>query len=165
MSKRVLMVCAVATAICVSAAGMVRANGPRGHHMGGPPMGGGMMEGPGMILPLIMKHADLTPDQQTQVHQIMQADRQQLHDLFSQMHTANDALVNALLAPGTVDQQSLTSQMDQIAQLRQKLMEQGLKSALAIRGVLRDDQLAKVAQLKDKMQALHTQMHQLMESE
>ena len=137
--------------------------GPHGGPMGGGPGFGGMGDGPGMVLPLILRHADLTADQQTQVRQIMDANRQQLHALFDQLHAANDALLNKLLSPGALQAEDLQPQLQHIAQLRQQLMQQGLNNALAIRALLKSDQLAKVAQVKDQMQQLHSQMRALME--
>ena len=122
-----------------------------------------MGDGAGMVMPLILRYAALTADQQTQVQRIMDTNRQQLHGLFDQLRAANDALVNKLLAPGPLQAQDLQPQIEQIGQLRQQLMLQGLNNALAIRALLKPDQLAKVAQIKDKMQQLHAQMRALME--
>jgi len=138
--------------------------------MGPPPM---MMKGmghnpmfgdsPAMMLPLVLRHADLTPDQQAQVHKIMEADHENLQTLFKQLQAANDQLTDKLFAPGPVQASDLTPQVQQIMQLRQQLMEQGMKTALAIRAVLKPEQLAKVSQLKDRMQKLQTEMRSVLE--
>ena len=129
-----------------------------GHH----PMFG---DGPGMMLPLVLRHADLTADQQTEVHKIMEADHQNLQALFKQLQTANDQLADKLFATGPVQAADLTPQVQQITQLRQQLMEQGLKTALAIRAVLTPDQLAKVSQLKDRMEKLQAEMRSIFEGD
>jgi Spy/CpxP family protein refolding chaperone len=128
-------------------------------------MGHGTMFGdsPAMMLPLVLRHANLTPDQQAQVHKIMEADHENLQTLFKQLQTANDQLTDRLFAPGAVQASDLTPQVQQIMQLRQQLMEQGVKTALAIRAVLKPEQLAKVSQLKDRMQKLQTEMRSLLE--
>jgi Spy/CpxP family protein refolding chaperone len=130
--------------------------------MGGPHMmfGG---DGPSIMLPLVLRHANLTADQQTQVHKIMDADHQNLRALFKQIETANDHLADKLFTPGVVQAADLTPQVQQITQLRQQLMEQGLKTALAIRAVLTPEQLAKVSQLKDRMEKLQTEMRTVLE--
>ena len=56
----------------------------------------------------------------------------------------------------------LKPQLDEIAGLRRQLMEQGVKTALAIRKVLTPEQLAKVAELKQRMDKLHAEMRELM---
>ena len=140
---------------------------------GGPPpmmmkgMGHHMMfeDSPGIMLPLVLRHANLTPDQQTQVHKIMEADHQNLRALFKQLQTANDQLAAKLFAPGKVQASDLTPQVQQITQLRQQPMEQGLKTALAIRDVLTPDQLTKVSQLKDRIEKLQTEMRTVLEGE
>jgi Spy/CpxP family protein refolding chaperone len=132
--------------------------------MGGPHMmlGG---DGPGIMLPLVLRHANLTSDQQAQVHKIMEADHQDLQALFKQLQTANSQLADKLFAPGTVQASDLAPQVQQITQLRQQLMEQGLKTALAIRAVLTPDQLAKVSQLKDRMEKLQAEMRSVFEGD
>jgi Spy/CpxP family protein refolding chaperone len=126
---------------------------------------GHMMMGdtPSIMVPLVLRHANLTADQQAQVHKIMEADHQNLRALFSQLQTANNELADKLFAPGKVQAADLAPQVQRITQLRQQLMEQGLKTALAIRAVLTPEQLAKVAQLKDRMEKLQAEMRGIFE--
>lgn len=137
--------------------------GPPHPRMRGGGPGGMMGEGPSIMLPLVLKHADLTPEQTDQVHKIMDADHDSLRALFKQLQAANDELANKLFAAGSVQAADLTPQVQRITQLRQQLMEQGLKTALAIRAVLKPDQLAKVAQLKARMDAAQAEMRSILE--
>ena len=135
-----------------------------GAFMGRPPMFDDMPgEGPGVMLPLLLKRADLTADQQAQIHKIMEADHQTLRTLFQQLEAAHAALADKLFAPGPLQASDLTPQVQRIAQLRQQLLEQGLKTTLALRAVLTPEQLAKTALLKDRLQKLRTEMHNLLE--
>src|SRR6266404_2859676 len=86
---------------CVQPAA-VRAD-PMGGPMMGPPPMGRMMHGdsPAMILHMVLKQADLTPDQRRQVQQLMETDHQNLRALFTQLQAANSQLADKLLAPGT----------------------------------------------------------------
>jgi Spy/CpxP family protein refolding chaperone len=131
--------------------------------MGGPSMGH-MMHGdsPAMMLHMVLKQANLTPDQQDQVRKIMDADHQTLRTLFTQLAAANTQLADKLFAPGTVQEADLTPQVQQLAQLRQQLMEQGVKTALAIRAVLTPQQLAKVSQTNAQLQKLQAEMHSVL---
>ena len=97
--------------------------------------------------------------------QIMDADHQALRALFKQLQAANEDLANKLFAPGKIQQSDLTPQVQHVMQLRQQLMEQGLKTALAIRAVLTPEQLAKTAQLKDRLQQLRTEMRTLLDGD
>ncbi len=139
--------------------------------MGAPPArmmrGGGasgmMGDGPSMMLPLVLRHADLTPEQTDQVHKIMQANHGTLRTLFKQLQAANEDLANKLFAAGSVQAPDLAPQVQHITQLRQQLMDQGIKTALAIRAVLKPEQLAKVAQLKARLDKAQAEMRSIFE--
>ncbi len=121
-----------------------------------------MGEGGGFMLPLVLHRANLTPEQHDKVRKILESDRQDLQKLFSALGKANDELSKRLFAPGDVALGDLKPQLDEIAGLRRQLMEQGIKTALAIRKVLTPEQLAKVAELKQRMDKLHAEMRELM---
>ncbi len=135
------------------------------HRMMGPPGPGGMMmgDGPGMMFPLMLKKLELTTDQDAQVQNIMAAHRDTFKTLFTQLEAAHEEMASKFFAPGPLSAADLTSQTQGVSQLREQLMNEGLKVALEIRGVLTPDQLAKAAQLKDQMQALHAQMRSFFE--
>ena len=138
----------------------------RAQPLGAPPMmghGHAQMFGDSgaMMLPLVLKHAKLTPEQTKQVQTIMDTDRQALRTLFTQLEAANSQLTNKLFAAGTIQAADLTPQVQQISQLRQQLMEQGVKTALSIRAILTPEQLAKVSQLNERIQKLHAEMRSI----
>ena len=122
-----------------------------------------MGEGPGPMLPLILRHARLTPEQHEKVQHIMEADRDNLHKLFKQLEQENEGLSDKLFAAGDVKFADVKPQLTEIADLRRQLMEQGVKTTLAIRAVLTPAQLAKVTDLKQRIDKLHAEMRQLME--
>jgi Spy/CpxP family protein refolding chaperone len=128
-------------------------------------LGGDFMlnEGPGMMLPLMLRHADLTSDQDKRVREIMEADRERLHALLGQLDAVNYALAAKLTAPGPVDAAALKADVEQVAHLRQELMDQGLKTALAVRAVLTPEQLAKVAAVQTKLRTLQGEMRELLD--
>ena len=61
--------------------------------------------------------------------------------------------------------EDLTGQVQRAAQLREQLMQEGLKVALEVRALLTPDQLAKAAQLKDRVRALRAEMRSLFAEE
>jgi Spy/CpxP family protein refolding chaperone len=170
MRGRTILIAVLTAALCW---GSARAE-PPDKIMHGPPPGGprfmmgpgeghGMMgEGGGFMLPLVLHRANLTPEQHDQVRKILESDRQDLHKLFSALGKANEELSKKLFAPGDVTLVDLKPQLDEIAGLRRQLMEQGTKTTLAIRKVLTPEQLAKVAELKQRMDKLHAEMRELM---
>lgn len=139
----------------------VAAHGQPRHGMG--PMGPGHMmgDGPGTMFPLILKGVDLSDAQEKQVRTIMQTHRASLRTLFGELQAAQQDIADKLLAPGEVRTEDLTSQVQRVAQLREQLMQEGLKAALEVRAVLTPEQLAKASELKGRMRALHTEMREL----
>ena len=131
---------------------------------GGPPMGG-MMHGdsPAMMLRMVLKQANLTSQQQDQVRKIMEADHQSLRALFTQLQAANNQVAEKLFAPGPVQAADLVPLVQKVTQLRQQLMEQGVKTALAIRAVLTPQQLAKAAQVQARLGKLQAEMRSILE--
>jgi Spy/CpxP family protein refolding chaperone len=122
-----------------------------------------MGDGPGMMLPMIIKKLDLTPDQNEEVRKIMTSHRTTLRSLFQQLEAVHEEMADKLFAPGDLEATDLTMQSQQIQQLRAQLTEEGLKVTLAVRKLLTPEQLAKAAQMKERMKALHAEMRGLME--
>jgi len=150
-----------ALTVLIALASPALAEGPGMFHGGGafggpPPMQG---EDPMRILQGIK----LTPDQETQVHKILEAHRAGLHDQFDQLRGAQDALASALLRPGTVTASDLKPLLDRTLQARQQLAESGLQAMLEVRAVLTPDQLAKAAARRARMKELEAQMRSLLE--
>jgi Spy/CpxP family protein refolding chaperone len=128
---------------------MAGAEPGRWHHH--PPMMGG---GPGPLIGLLLHSTDLTADQETQVHQILDADRPAVQQIFSQLHQAQKDLANLLLAP-QVQTDAVTTQQALIAQLQQELAQHETSTVMAIRAILTPEQLAKANAAKDQWQARH----------
>ena len=126
------------------------------------PRGGMPADGAGMMLPMLLRGANLTADQKVQVQQIMANHRATFQNLFGQLRAAQEQISNKLLSPGVVRETDLASQTQQISYLRSQLADEGLRVVLEIRNLLTSEQLAKASQLKAQMQSLHNQMRSLM---
>jgi len=146
---------------------MAPAPPPGGPPPGGPPGPPPMMafggEGPGPLLPLILHQAKLSPEQHEKVKKILDADREQLRSLFAQLERANQQLSGKLFATQDVKLADLMPEIDRTSELRRQLMEQGVKTTLAVRAVLTPEQLARVTEVKQKMDKLQAEMRQLMD--
>jgi Spy/CpxP family protein refolding chaperone len=135
---------------------------------GPPPMmmrgmpGGGGGDAPGMVIPLMLHSARLTPEQRDKVKAVMGAHREQLHTLFKQLESANDALASRLVGPAAVDAAALKPDVERVAQARQALMDHGLAIALELRAILTPEQLAAVTTKRAKLEDLQRQMRELM---
>jgi|SRR5713226_1606630 len=115
----------------------------------------------GMSSPLMLRGLNLTDDQKAQVKQIMANHRSTLHNLFSQLRTAQEGMSDKLLSSTSLQASDLTSDTQQISLLRNQIADESLKMTLEIRGVLTPDQLAKAAQIRQQMQSMHSQMRNL----
>jgi len=122
---------------------------------------GGPLEGPGMMLRLLLKGLELTAEQETRVRGIMGTHRENLRTLFGQLHAANEGMADKLFTPGELKEEEFSPQIQQITQLREQLMREGLRAMLEVRKELTPEQLAKAAQVKERMQALHEEMRSL----
>ncbi len=134
-----------------------------GNHRGGP---GGMMmgggPGPGMLFPTLLRTLDLTPAQKGQVAEIMQRHRGNMEPLFGQLRTAHDELAKKLFAPGTVSADDLAPTLERLGQLKQQLLKDWAQAALETRAVLTPAQLARAADVKQRLDALHGEMEKLL---
>jgi periplasmic protein CpxP/Spy len=120
-------------------------------------------DGAGIALPLLIRGANLTADQQAQIRQIMANHRATFRDLLSQLRTSQDQMANKLFSTARLQEADLAPHVQQISQLRNQLAEEGLRVVLQIRGVLTPEQLAKASQLKSQIDSLHSQIRSLWE--
>jgi Spy/CpxP family protein refolding chaperone len=125
--------------------------------------GGASGDSAGIALPLLIRGANLTTDQQAQVRQIMANHRATFRDLLSQLRASQDQMANKIFSTARLQEADLAPHVQQISQLRNQLAEQGLRVVLEIRGVLTSEQLAKASQLKSQMDSLHSQIRSLWE--
>ena len=149
--KKLSMVVLMLVALSRWAAPVMAQGHFRGHHM--------MGDGPGMMLPLVLEKLNLTDEQKTQVQGIREAHGQTMQTLFQQLNTVRQGLADKFHASGDLTTADFTSQTQQMSQLRDQIMNEGLKADLEIRGVLTPDQLTQAAQIKDQLQTMQAQMH------
>jgi Spy/CpxP family protein refolding chaperone len=119
-------------------------------------------DGPGSLLPLMIKGVGLTEEQSAQVKNILAARRKTLRALFKQLRTANEELAAQLFVPEEVDENEIQPIVQKISRLREQLLQEGLRTVLAVRQVLTQEQRTKAARLKEHVEALHAAMGGLM---
>jgi Spy/CpxP family protein refolding chaperone len=144
--------------------GCVNAGVARAQDMMGPPPGGPMGGPPPVPPPLMMalRAAALTPAQQKQVHEIMNASRTSSEPQMQQMHSIRDQIADKLLSSGSVSASDLAPLLAQQTAIQQQLDNQMISTALQIRGVLTSDQLSRVASVHDKLKAIHSQIDSIL---
>ncbi len=129
-----------------------------GMHRHGP--GGGAGDA-GMMLPLLVRSAGLSPEQDAKVREILAARRAASRALAGDLRQAQRDLSDKLLAPGPLKDADLQPQLQRIAQLREQRLQESAKLMLEVRALLTPEQLARVAQVKDRLRQLRAEMRQL----
>ncbi len=127
------------------------------HERGGP---GWAREG-GMALPLLIRAANLTPEQDAKVRAILASHRAVTRNSAEQLRRAQDELADKLLAAGPVAAADLEPLLKQIASLREQLLQDSAQIALEVRGVLTPEQLTRAGQVRARMQKLQSELQQL----
>ncbi len=117
--------------------------------------------GPAALLPLMLRSANLTPDQDAKVKELVAARRAAARSLMQQVRQAEDELADKLLGPRSVQAGDLQPQLERITHLREQLLRDSTQAALDIRAMLTSDQLARAAQTKDRLRQLQSELRQL----
>jgi Spy/CpxP family protein refolding chaperone len=123
--------------------------------------GGGWSRDGGMALPLLIRAANLTPEQDVKVRAILANHRAVTRNTVEQLRRAQDELADKLLTAGSVQSADLQPLLKQIASLREQLLQDSAQIALEVRAVLTPEQLAKAGQVRARMQQLHSELQQL----
>jgi len=125
------------------------------------PERGGWGRDGGMALPLLIRAAKLTPEQDVKVRAILTNHRTVTRNTVEQLRRAQDELADKLLGPAPVQVADLQPQLKQIAALREQLLQDSAQIALEVRSVLTPEQLARAGQVKARMQQLQSEMQQI----
>jgi len=133
--------------------------GPMGHH--GFRGHGNGMDVLGVPLPLLLKSANLTDAQKTQIHAIFQARRTSRKAEFEQLKTAKEAIAAKFTSTGTVAAADLSSSVSTITQIHDQMTNEQIQDAIAIRNVLTPTQLAQISATKAKLDSIHAEMKAL----
>lgn len=115
-----------------------------------------MGDGPILVIPVLLRFADLTTQQTEQVRRIIERDRTDTEALLSQLAETNNQLDDALLAPAAGPERKSGVLVQRLAQLRLQFMQSELKTALAIRRILSPEQLGKVSEAMNEMKKAGT---------
>jgi protein CpxP len=111
---------------------------------------------------LYLRQLNLTEAQRGQIKSLLSQQRSSAEPLFEQLRSEKATLSNRFFAPGALQASDLGPELQKLAGIQQQLLEQRIQTAVAIRNVLTESQLAHAAQLKAQIDALHQQMHHLL---
>lgn len=125
------------------------------------PERGGWGRDGGMALPLLIRAANLTPEQDGKVRAILTSHRTVTRNTVEQLRRAQDELADKLLGPSSVQATDLQPLLKQIAALREQLLQDSAQIALEVRSVLTPEQLARASQVKTRMQQIQSELQQI----
>jgi Spy/CpxP family protein refolding chaperone len=111
---------------------------------------------------MLLRSANLTPQQHAQVRQILKNEKQQMRTVHAGFHALHEQIAAKLLAPGNVTPADLAPLEQKAAKYQQQISRDMIETAIAIRNVLTPEQIARVAQVHQQLQSLHEQIHNLM---
>jgi Spy/CpxP family protein refolding chaperone len=106
----------------------------------------------------LLKTANLTSDQQAQVHQLMTANWVQTKQLHAQIRALRQDISDKLASTGAVSASDISPIQQQIAQLRDQIEQQAVQAALQIRTLLTAGQLSQMSQANGQIKNLHAQL-------
>jgi len=116
----------------------------------------GKIDGPaGPMAPLMMlvTSANLTPDQQIRVEQLLESNRAEVAPLFVRLHSLHERIASELLGPGSVSKSDLDPLRQRAARIQGRIDERMLDTALQIRNVMTAEQRSRVIGVNQKMHA------------
>jgi Spy/CpxP family protein refolding chaperone len=124
-------------------------------------MHGGMHGDSGHFL-MMLKSANLTAAQQSQVQLILSTNRQQMQSLRQQLMSIHEKISDKLLGTGSVTSADLKPLVDKASHLEAALNQNMTDTALSVRNVLTPAQVAKLADVHAKLHNIHQQIQGIM---
>jgi Spy/CpxP family protein refolding chaperone len=125
------------------------------------PERGGWGRDGGTALPLLIRAAKLTPEQDEKVRAILTNHRTVSRNTVEQLRRAQDELADKLLGAAPVQVADLQPLLKQIAALREQLLRDSAQIALEVRSVLTPEQLERAGQVRGRMKQLQSEMQQI----
>ncbi|HWA02505.1 MAG TPA: periplasmic heavy metal sensor [Rhizomicrobium sp.] len=163
ITGRRILAAAFGTAAALSlAAQPASAQGMGGMGHGPMAMSGGMGMHGGSPFMMLLKSANLTPEQRSQVELIVRSNKTQMMAMHQQLQTLHEKISDKILGAGAVTSADLKPLVDQASRVEAKLNQNMADTAIAIRNVLTAEQVKHLAEVHSKLHALHTQVQSLM---
>jgi Spy/CpxP family protein refolding chaperone len=113
---------------------------------------------------MLLRSADLTPAQQSQIQLILNSNKSQMQALHAQLENIHEQFAEKLLGQGSVGAADLKPLVQEAARVEAELTENMATTAIAVRNILTPEQVKKLADVHRKLHALHTQVRSLLGS-
>ena len=154
---------AIAGVAIVGVALMLLSLGATAYGAGGFRRGYGMRGGLSVLNHRLLRAVDITDEQKDQIREIKRAHRETYRTYRSDLRGIRQEMNAVLFNSGAVEEADLSPQIERIVEIRRKLTEEMIRVALKVRAVLTPEQLAKLAELSERLQALRTEARSLLQ--
>jgi Spy/CpxP family protein refolding chaperone len=115
----------------------------------------------GIPMRLLLRNANLTDAQKTQLHQIISSRLATRKAEWQQLHAAKEQLLAKYVSTGPVSASDLSGPLQQVTQIKDQMAQEQLQDAIAIRNLLTPAQLQQMSQTKSKMDQIRAEMKSL----
>jgi Spy/CpxP family protein refolding chaperone len=115
----------------------------------------------GLMSPRLLNALNLTAEQNAQIEVSKNAFREAQRAYLTEVRTLRKEVGDKLFGPSSVREADVAAQITKIADLREKLLREGFRIALDVRNVLRPDQLAKAATIRQQLQEIQSEVRGL----
>lgn len=116
----------------------------------------------GPMSPRLLNSLNLTAEQKAQIEISKNAFRDAQRAYLTELRALRKEVADKLFGPNPVKEADVAAQITKIADLREKILRQAFRIALDVRSVLRPDQLAKAATIRQQLQEIQTEVRDLL---
>lgn len=115
----------------------------------------------GLMSPRLLNALNLTPEQKAQIEVSKEAFRQAQKAYLNELIALRKDVADKLFGSNPVREPDVAAQITKMANLREKILREGFRIALDVRNVLRPDQLAKAATIRQQLQGIQSEVRGL----
>jgi Spy/CpxP family protein refolding chaperone len=115
----------------------------------------------GLMSPRLLNALNLTPEQKAKMELSKDAFREAQRAYLGEVRVLRKEVGDKLFGPNPVREADVAAQITKIADLREKLLRDGFRIALEVRQVLRPDQLAKAAAIRQQLIGIQSEVREL----
>lgn len=115
----------------------------------------------GMLSPRLLNALNLTPEQAVKIEASKKAFREAQKAYLNELTPIRKEVADKLFGANPVTEVDVARQITKIADLREKILREGVRIALDVRQVLRPDQLAKAASIRQQLLEIQSEVREL----
>jgi Spy/CpxP family protein refolding chaperone len=115
----------------------------------------------GLLSPRLLNALNLTPDQVTKIEAQKKALTEANKAFVTEVTALRKEVADKLYGPNPATEADVAPQITKIADAREKILREGFRIALEVRHVLRPDQLAKAATIRQQLLEIQNEVRGL----